>query len=250
MAKFTPSRKSLKATIPGRGGGGNSLLNYIMLQQQNQDTTGSVGDVVQQVQDQFPEGSPPGSDLNIGRTISANVPLNRKLTGEEAAAISSQQVFGSTGSDIKKKTQGGVFNSPFGNIGRTFRQFAAQQPNALITSYDQNLQSMQSKISSIKRYVFGEGGKQLTPYEGKIVNALISPVGKSDDQYVSDVDEALKLVNAKADLIKGGSNAAKSPIPGMQDYHPIPGQGSGQNTGDDRINKLQAIKDRFKQRNP
>lgn len=190
-----------------------------MQQMQQQRATQGIGSVIGQVEQQFPGGFPAGAELNIDESgTRAKIPLNRELTGDELSAISAKQVFPPIAKELKQKTKSGVFNSklpgPFQNIGRTFRQFAVGQPNALLTSYDESLQSTQGKINSIRRYVFGEGGKQLTPYEAKIVNALITPLGKSDIQYQTDLDEAIKIIESKAALATGGLNAAFNPMPG------------------------------------
>lgn len=157
---------------------------------------------------------PVGTTMRHGRF---NIPLNPKLTGDEASAVSAQEVFTPLAEGLKEDTKSGVFNSKVGNIGRTYRQYAAGQPNALFTSYDPKLQATQGKINSIRRYVFGEGGKQLTPYEANIVNALIKPTGKSDEQYDKDLDEAMKLIESKSRLALGGANAASNGESGDSD---------------------------------
>ena len=152
-------------------------------------------------------GITPGTTMRIPGGITT--PLNPKLTGDEASAVAANEVFTPLAEGLKEDTKGGVFNSKFGNVGRTFRQYAVGQPNAMLTSYDSKLQDTQGKVNSIRRYVFGEGGKQLTPYEANIVNALIKPTGKSDQQYEKDLDEATKLIESKARLATGGSNAVR-----------------------------------------
>jgi bacteriocin-like protein len=148
---------------------------------------------------------PPGTSISVGPV---NMPVNPKLTGEEMAAVSAQETFTPISEDIKGMVGGGIYDSKLGNIGRTARQIAAGQENALFTSHDPKLQAVQGKINSLRRYVFGEGGKQLTPFEAKVVMALITPTGKRDEQIVTDLDEAVKIINSKARLALGGANAA------------------------------------------
>ena len=150
--------------------------------------------------------APPGTTARFGRYT---IPVNPKLTGEETAAVAAENVFVPTAEQIKSKTKGGVFKSKFGDIGRTYRQAAAGQENALFTSYDPQLQALQGNINSIRRYVFGEGGKQLTPFEAKVVMALINPTGKSDAQYLTDIGEATRIIEEKSRLALGGANVAK-----------------------------------------
>lgn len=154
-----------------------------------------------------------GSSIPPGTSISAgpiNMPINQKLTGDEASSIAASEVFTPLAESMKDLTESGIFKSKFGNIGRTYRQFASSQPNALLTSYDEKLQEMQGKYNSIKRYVFGEGGKNLTQYEAQVVMALINSTGKSDKQYMNDLDEATKIIESKARLALGGANSALS----------------------------------------
>ena len=149
---------------------------------------------------------PPGTTYNIA---GLNIPLNPKLTGDETSAVAAQNVFAPLARDIQQTTRQGVFQSPFGNVGRTYRQFAANQPSALFTAHDPKLQAVQGKLNSIKRYVFGEGGKQLTPYEAKLVFALTNPTGKSDEQYSTDLDQAVAIIEEKSRIALGGQRAAQ-----------------------------------------
>lgn len=153
----------------------------------------------------------PGSSFTGG---GFHLPINPKLTGDEAAAVAAEEVFVPLARKMQEEVKGGIFKSPFGNFGRTYRQFAGGQSNpgsSLLTSYDPKLQGFQSHVKSLRRYIFGEGGKQLTPYEANVVMALIDPVGKSDEQYITDIGETTKLIEAKARIAKGGALAMRPP---------------------------------------
>lgn len=240
MAQFRPKSSSLKApSFGGKDTGLGTLLAYMIAQQNGQ----KIGQNIQSAEDQLGD-APPGTTVMAGpKGTSVKKPINQKLTGDEINNIAAKKVFNPLAEGLKQDTKNHVFDSKFGNIGRTYRQYAVGQPNALLTSYDPVLQATQGKINSIRRYVFGEGGKQLTPYEANIVNALIKPTGKSDEQYETDLDEALKLINSKAELVTGGMNAAKSPIPGMSGYQPP--QGNQNSSSDDE----EAIFNAWKQGN-
>lgn len=155
-------------------------------------------------------GIPPGTTLQAG---SLRIPLNPKLTGDEASALAAQEVFTPIGRDIKDMVANKLFSSErFGNVGRTYKQWAGSQyspGSALLTASDPKLQRFQGKLKSMRRYVFGEGGKQLTPFESNVVMALMDPIGKSDDQYIEDVGEATKIIESKSRLALGGHRAAK-----------------------------------------
>ena len=227
MAQFKLSGKSkFKAGVPQANfsGGTNALQTLMMKQIIDQQKAPMAGQATQNAISGFNGTPPPGSELSA--TGGVKVPLNRELSSEELSAITAERVFNPTAEDIKQMTRDGVWDPTYTkgiplveNIERSYRQWSAGQPNALFTSMDPKLQAAQGKISSIRRYVFGEGGKQLTPYEAGIVNALIKPIGKSDMQYETDLDEALRLINEKANLASKGSLApsisSRSPVPGM-----------------------------------
>lgn len=89
--------KSRKLGVPG-GSGSNQLMGYMLSQQKAQNAQGmqeqerqtqasGIGDIIGNVKQQFPEGTPPGSTLNVGENVSANVPLNRELTQDERADL-------------------------------------------------------------------------------------------------------------------------------------------------------------------
>lgn len=222
--------KPPKSKIPTKFGGNDEhgmsiLMGYMLGQRKKEEAPKSISNVLSKVNEQFPKGAPPGSKLHIGDEVKADIDLNRELTGDEISAIASERVFKPTAQDIEKMVNDGVFDPKMTkgiplveNIERTYRQWSVGQPNALATFADPDLQAIQGKISSIRRYVFGEGGKQLTPYEANIVNALIKPIGKSNQQYVTDLDSAIQLIEEKSALTQGGINAAsRSPVPGMED---------------------------------
>ena len=196
-------------------------------QRLRQELQSGAGRATQDVISGFGGTPPPGSELSAAGGV--KVPLNRELSTEQLSAITAERVFNPAAREIKQSVKGGVYRptftknapKPFGfplaqNLERTGRQAAAGQQNPIFTSLDPKLQATQSKISSLRRYVFGEGGKQLTPTELNIVNALITPYGKSDEQIELDLDEALKLINEKSNLARGGSLA--EPLPSSSGF--------------------------------
>lgn len=247
--KLSSGKGGFKASTPKTSfGGGNSMQNQLMAYMLSQQKSQNAGQTVEGAMNSFQGQPPAGSKLSSSGGV--EVPLNRELSAEELAAITAERVFNPTAEEIKKLTEDGVFDATMTkgiplveNIERTYRQWSAGQPNALLTSLDPKLQEVQGKISSIRRYVFGEGGKQLTPYEAGIVNALIKPTGKSDEQYVTDLDEALRLINEKSNLAKGGSLAPPlgSPIPGMSGSKPQQAQNQNSGFEQERQQAIQAI---------
>ena len=153
----------------------------------------------------------PGNQVTPGTTIQAgpfNVPLNPKIEADQASAISSAQVFTPQVEEIAKSVRGGIFESDYGDIGRTFRQFATDTGIPLLTSSDSKLQETQGYLNSIRRYAFGEGGKNLTETEKGIVDKLLNVTGKNDNQIVSDHQKAIAIIQNKANIALGGRNTA------------------------------------------
>lgn len=151
---------------------------------------------------------PAGTTARFGKFT---VPMNPKMTSDESSAIAADISFSPLVDKMKQQTKEGIFNSPrFGNVGRTVRQALGGttfKGSGLLTSFDPKLQKYQGNVKSLQRYVFGEGGKNLTGTEKEIVMSLVDPVGKSDEQYSTDLDEAVKTIKIKSKLAQGGLRA-------------------------------------------
>lgn len=169
--------------------------------------------------DSYLQGSGDKSNLPPGTTLRAGpltIPMNPKLTESEQASLSSLETFEPQVAELGKSVQEGVFTPGGGgvmsNLKRTAEQFAVDQPGKagrLMTSMNPKLQAVQSDLNSIRRYAFGEGGKNLTVNEKEIVNALLDMTGKADEQILSDHQKALGILRSKAKLALGGANAAQ-----------------------------------------
>ena len=59
--------------------------------------------------------------------------------------------------------------------------------------------------------MFERGGTALTPTETKILGSAFILHGKTDERILADIDLADKIVEARARLSLGGSNAAMNP---------------------------------------
>jgi hypothetical protein len=157
---------------------------------------------------------PPGTTMKAGPLT---IPINPKLTDTEQAAISSYDTFKPQIENIAESVNGGIFNSGMGDIGRTFKQMAVDSGIPLLTSGDPKLQAVQSELNSVRRYAFGEGGKNLTGTEKQIVFKLLDTTGKNDQQIIEDHKKAIQTLQSKKNLALGGANAAKQDIPNFQE---------------------------------
>lgn len=154
-------------------------------------------------------------DITPGTTFTGGgvtVPLNPKLDTDQASAVSSLQTFKPQIEEIAKATKNGIFNSMkpgvIGNIERTSRQYAVDSGIPMLTSADPKLQEVQGYLNSVRRYAFGEGGKNLTGVEKGIVDKLLNTTGKNDDQIISDHQKAIQIIQSKSNIALGGRNAA------------------------------------------
>lgn len=151
-------------------------------------------------------GAPVGSTVTSG---GVTIPLNPKLDESQTSAVAGAQALEPIVSKIEQQLQGGVLNSKLGKIGRTMRAGLADSKEYLLTSLDPKLQSFQSDLNALKKTLpFTEGGKQLTPFEAKQVFALLNITGKSNEQIVNDIGQALAIIREKERLALGGRNAA------------------------------------------
>jgi hypothetical protein len=237
---------------------GNALEMFIaksIIDQQNQSKrTKGIGEVMGQVTEQFPNGTPVGSNLNIGENTSVSVPLNRELNDAETRSVAANELYPGIKDEAIGLVKKGVLNSKDGFLGmgsfkdqdRTVRQVAAQQKSPLATYYDPDLQNLQSKLMKLKELMFERGGTALTPTEEHILGNAFVLEGKSDDQILEDISFADKLVETKARLALGGANAAK-----VGAVNEVPDDsGFSQEPEQDKKALLEAIKQRYKQRNP
>lgn len=91
---FNPSSGG-SAKAPQMGGKSNTIENaltmliakQVMDQRNKQQTASGIGDVVGKVKEQFPQGVTPGSTLNVGENVSANIKMNRELTQDERSDL-------------------------------------------------------------------------------------------------------------------------------------------------------------------
>lgn len=186
-------------------------------------------DLMNQVKDKIGSGN--GADITPGTTMQAgpyNIPLNPKLDTDQASAISSAQTFGPQMDKIAEMVRGGIFNSArpglLGKIERTTRQAGVDSGIPMLTAADPQLQEVQGYLNSVRRYAFGEGGKNLTGTEKEIVYRLLDTTGKNDEQIISDHKKAMETINSKANIALGGRNAAmvgQSPTPQIPSFNTI-----------------------------
>jgi len=186
--------------------------------QKRQQVTGGIKDILGQVQRQFPEGATPGSTLNIGDNVSANMQLNRELTQDERSDVATANVIEPHFQNIEKMIRAGGLNTSndFGigqigkNIGRTVKQGIVDSGQPLLTGGNKNIESLQSEMNKLKsKLPFDSGGKQLTGTEKALVFKLLNLTGKSDEVALDDLNFAMNLIRERRDLALGGANAAK-----------------------------------------
>lgn len=205
---------------------------------------GNIGRDIEMIRQQFGGQIPPGTKFNFE---DISVPLNRELSESEAKSVAASRVYPDVKNKVQELIKGGVLNSKNGlfNTGmfpqqdRTVRQFSAQSKDPLLTYYDSDLQMLQSKLSKLKELMFERGGTALTPTEENILGSAFVLKGKNDAQILEDIRLADALVEEKAKLALGGSNAANSPIPGMPGY-----------AEKEPVDPVEAIIARRKKRNP
>lgn len=153
---------------------------------------------------------PAGTTMQLGQF---NVPLNLRLTESEQAASAGVASLEPIISSIKERIRGGTLKSEgFGDIGRTVRQATAGTGKALLTSFDKDLQALQSDMNAIKGQLpFTAGGKQLTQTEKELVFRLLDLTGKNDDQIIKDIDQAMSILREKERLALSGMAGVSKP---------------------------------------
>lgn len=153
------------------------------------------------------DGFAPGTTANVklsGNT-SLQVPLNRKLTSDETAAVSAYKTFKPQVEELKGLIEGGIF--PKSGPGRLIQQARVDSETPLTTMGDKKLAKLQGLKRSIIRYAFGEGGKALSGTEKKIVLDLMNVTGKSDEQIITDYSTAIEKLRIADEIARGGLNA-------------------------------------------
>ena len=228
-----------------------SLKDMIKNQSKSKER-GNIGQEVLNIKESL------GREFNPGEKVSiegASITPNPKLGSSESKAVAGMSVYPSAKKGIIDLIKGGVFDSQKGLIGmgkgvlpnadRTVRQMSVQQKSPLFTSFDSKLQELQSKTKQLKQLMFDISGATLTDNEEAVLGNAFTYEGKSDEQIIADIETADNLVEAKAKLALGGANAGKQMINGLPNDNVTdpPEEQNPQALRD-------AIKQRFKQRNP
>lgn len=154
---------------------------------------------------------PPGTTLKAG---GLNIPINRELNQEEMSAVSGVAALDPIVKDIESMIQQGYMDSKLknipvlGDLDRTARQKISDSTNALLSSKDENLQAFQSKLNALRKTLpFTEGGKALSDTEKELVFALLNTTGKSNNQVIIDLNNAMQILRNKETLALGGTNS-------------------------------------------
>jgi hypothetical protein len=144
---------------------------------------------------------------------SLSIDLNPKLTQDQAAAEASLRAFEPLVDEITT-----LFNAPETNpfqgmndVERTAVAMAIDSGSPILVSKaPESVQNLQAMLNSLIRSAFGEGGKNLTGTEKKIITRLISVAGKSDDRIRRDLNEALSILREKRGITKSGARGEPS----------------------------------------
>lgn len=220
------------------------LAKQIYDQNLKKQEESNIGGNIERIRAQFGGQIPVNTKLKAGN---ATLDLNPKLDTEQTKAVAASQLYPNIKNQAVDLIKKGTLNSKNGALGlgifpevdRTIRQFSVERSNPLTTYYDKDLQRLQSKMQKLKELMFDRGGTALTPTETKILGAPFILHGKSDEQILEDIGTADSLLETKARLALGGSNAAMSPIPGMNQPQPEPE--SGINIEQERQEAIQRI---------
>lgn len=190
MLDSNPQMAQVIGIDPNKTGSTTSSLDYIKA------LTNTAGG----------EGFVPGTKANVKTPFGTmSIPMNREFTEGEAGVVAGAQSLENTVTEITDMLNNGVLGK--GDFVRTARQGIADSTNALLSSKDPKLQAFQQALNTLKKTLpFTEGGKQLTPFEAKRVFALLNVTGKTDEQIIKDINNALDIVRRKGSLIVGGQN--------------------------------------------
>lgn len=207
-------RREVSAPKMGNSNTGIAQLLAASLGQNRQENIGSsITDVMGQLKQTYPEGVPPGTNLNVGGpSTTASVPLNREFTESEANVVSGADKFESLVTDVQKQIQSGILGKD--QIKRAYNQFLAEGGGSWLrrglTPDDSELEKLASNMVELQKYAFSEGGKNLTPTELSVVKAGLSLFGKGDAAIQRDLGSAIDVLRRKKDVILGGSNSVGS----------------------------------------
>ena len=89
-----------------------------------------------------------------------------------------------------------------------WKKFQSQNLHPAFIKDNSSMEDVQSEIKALKSDIpFIRGGKQLTPEEGKRVDYLLNPFGKSDERYQKDLDIFNKEFVEGTEIMIGGVSA-------------------------------------------
>jgi hypothetical protein len=144
---------------------------------------------------------PPGAKITVG---GLQLPLNPDLSADEARIVSSAGIVDESVQELLTAVDSGQLDS-------FFNQAIVDLGNPLIAN--EKLDFVISAMNALKGIVpFAKGGKQLTPFESKLLFRLLDTKGKSKKVIRKDLvrfqREFMKLFNATT----GGVEGAKQPV--------------------------------------
>lgn len=270
MAQFKPEKRKLSA--PSMGGSKANPLEALMLaqskmmmnqqaqQQEAQNRQSNIGsnitDVTNQLKGTYGGSIPVGTDINVGgQNTTASVPLNRELTGDERSDLEHAEVIDQYASTIEN-----YLNEDPDSFGKSFGK-AASPGGSIFSLGDQKALEMNKLLADWRDRILRTRSKsQTTEKEFGRIRGFATPGLKdlsiqhdendpnitypSVRSHIMRVRDSAKRVK---DMILSGANSMEymnnpaSPIPGTPNY---------QAAGNTQQDPVEAIKARFKQRNP
>jgi len=80
---------SSSQNVPGLG----ALLGFVLGQQNAGNIGQRATNVKDQIDEAFPDGAPPGTQINVGKETTAKIPINREFTIEEVRSLGMSDAF-------------------------------------------------------------------------------------------------------------------------------------------------------------
>lgn len=132
-------------------------------------------------------------------------PLNKvpNLTQEEKGYVNNSRMMGESLTGLETG-----FDNLYNKFGKANWQSFQMENVPYILAQDQDVQGLKSDLIYLKAAIpFLRGGKQLTKEEGKRIDVMLNPFGKTKETYKKDIKRFQNEFMYGADIMKFGINA-------------------------------------------
>ena len=152
-----------------------------------------------------------GGNFPVGTTITSGgmtIPLNPRLTDDTKKSVAGGELVSQSADKIISLVNEGIGTNYLDQMYIQHAPFVALKGKR---------ESFKSELNRLKATIpFAKGGKQLTPFEAKLLFSLVETVGKEKDTIINDLERFKVEFNRLGELAKQGAAGIKDSSSGQE----------------------------------